>query len=174
MERARLEVTGGEAQPAQRDERVAAPVAEPRIARDQGAPFGALHEVARSPPLERPREGAAPRELRLAQPIAPTRPGFRARAADRPVSPRSAPRAPRRRSMSNESTPGDAEIFVRVETARGLLGVEKAAIPIGRVLIRGVRQGYDRRHPPDRVRSAATRPRPSGSRSQPSFSCCSA
>ncbi len=126
-----LEAAAAQAEAAQRDERVAAPVAEPRVAGDDGAPFAARDEVrigrALEPALEVPAaallfgaQTSHQRVDRLVHPLA----GLGTVGGDRPLRLAA-------REVEAEHR-GRAEILHRVQPALFLPRVEEAAIPFGR------------------------------------------
>ncbi len=127
-----------QAQPAQGDERVTAPVGEPGIAGDDRPTAAASHEVGVGGPGQRRREGGAPDALGLE----PGRGRRRRRRRRQRRSPRPREGASSHTASSPPSGEGELarrpEVFAVVEAAVALRRVEELPVPIRAVRVDGV------------------------------------
>ena len=137
----RAEATSGEAEPAQRDERVAAPLAEPRVPGDDARPVPAIDQVGIRGSAESAAESGAARALPVAHPRGedPDRAStVRARRdglAQGGIAPfdREGEQGLAAREIEAEHARG-REVLAIVEPALAFAQVEKVAIPVGRRL----------------------------------------
>ena len=141
-----VEPSGRQAQPAQGDERVAAPVGEPRDSRRRSS---ARRRAARG---RRRRRGRARSPSDARAPALGRRAGPRAPPPRRPRRGRaSCPAAAASQTASpadeiEAERPGRREVLRAVEPARLLLGVEEVAVPLGPGVVGAVRAHDDRGH----------------------------
>ena len=141
-----VQPAGGEAEPAQRDERVAAPVAEPRIASDHGEPIASLHEIGVGRAPEQIGERRAPATLGVRE--LETQVAWRLLAEDLALLGRVGGEDQHRitpRQVPAEHT-GRGEVLLAVEPAPALLLVEEAPVPVRGVHVLGVGQREHARH----------------------------
>ncbi len=130
------QAAGRETQAAERDERVAAPVGEPRVPRDDGPTRAAAHEIrvgrAIEPIDERgpPRSLGRPQRLESGSGAAGTERAFVSLGGREPNA------LPSREIEAIFAR--RREVFGKVEAPRLFLGVEEMAVPLGRGGIRAV------------------------------------
>ena len=141
-----VQPTGGEAQAAQRDERVTTPIREPRVTGDDGLPFPALDDVGVRRSLESGREPFAPLSLAIAplvQQFERLDTGGEMRGGVLPS--RQYHRGCARREVPFEDS-GCGQVLLAVEAAVALFAVKKVVMPLRLVCVIPVGKSCDGGH----------------------------